>query len=432
MLARQMEVYAGFLEHTDHHVGRLVDALDDLGVLEDTLVYYIIGDNGASAEGTLNGTLQRDDQLQRRRGARRRPSSWSSASTTSARRRRTTTTPSAGRTRWTRPTSGPSRSPRTGAARATARSCTGRSGIDAPGARSAPVPPRHRRRPDRSSKRPGCPQPTSVNGVAADADRGREHGATRSTTRARPERHETQYFEMFCNRGIYHKGWTAVTRHATPWMVEPELPAVRRRRLGALRHEHRLDARRTTSPPSMPEKLAELQRSVRCSRRAQVQRAPARRPQSGAREPRISPADRQLRARQHAGALPGMRRLSENSVINTKNKWHSVSAEVEIPSSGASGVTRRAGRQTWVDGLSTPTRGGLGHCYNFLGLLAVRRHVDVARRRRARTRCGWSLLLRRRRHGQRARGHRSGSSEAAWPCRQRTCRAHARPVLLDG
>src|SRR5215211_6746099 len=57
ILARQMEVYAGFLEHTDHHVGRLVDALDDLGVLEDTLVYYIIGDNGASAEGGINGTF---------------------------------------------------------------------------------------------------------------------------------------------------------------------------------------------------------------------------------------------------------------------------------------------------------------------------------------------------------------------------------------
>src|SRR6185436_4798256 len=44
VLARQMEVYAGFLEHTDHHVGRLVDALEDLGVLEDTLIYYVIGD----------------------------------------------------------------------------------------------------------------------------------------------------------------------------------------------------------------------------------------------------------------------------------------------------------------------------------------------------------------------------------------------------
>ena len=57
VLARQMEVYAGFLEHTDHHVGRLIDALEDLDVLDDTLVYYIIGDNGASAEGTVNGTF---------------------------------------------------------------------------------------------------------------------------------------------------------------------------------------------------------------------------------------------------------------------------------------------------------------------------------------------------------------------------------------
>jgi arylsulfatase A-like enzyme len=57
VLIRQMEVYAGFLEYTDHHVGRLVDALQDLGILGDTLVYYMIGDNGASAEGTINGTF---------------------------------------------------------------------------------------------------------------------------------------------------------------------------------------------------------------------------------------------------------------------------------------------------------------------------------------------------------------------------------------
>ena len=55
VLARQMEVYAGFMEHTDHHVGRLIDALEDLGVLGDTLVYYIVGDNGASAEGGVHG-----------------------------------------------------------------------------------------------------------------------------------------------------------------------------------------------------------------------------------------------------------------------------------------------------------------------------------------------------------------------------------------
>ncbi len=55
ILARQMEVYAGFMEHTDHHVGRLIDSLEDLEILDDTLVYVIVGDNGASAEGTPNG-----------------------------------------------------------------------------------------------------------------------------------------------------------------------------------------------------------------------------------------------------------------------------------------------------------------------------------------------------------------------------------------
>src|SRR5262249_21871291 len=57
VLARQMEVYAGFMEHTDHHVGRLIDALAELEILDDTLVYCIIGDNGASAEGTPRGTF---------------------------------------------------------------------------------------------------------------------------------------------------------------------------------------------------------------------------------------------------------------------------------------------------------------------------------------------------------------------------------------
>ena len=57
VLRRQMEVYAGFLEYTDHHVGRLPDMLKKLNILDDTLVYYIVGDNGASAEGTLHGTF---------------------------------------------------------------------------------------------------------------------------------------------------------------------------------------------------------------------------------------------------------------------------------------------------------------------------------------------------------------------------------------
>jgi arylsulfatase A-like enzyme len=57
VLARQMEIYAGFLEHTDHQVGRLLECFADLQILNDTLIYVIIGDNGASAEGSLQGTF---------------------------------------------------------------------------------------------------------------------------------------------------------------------------------------------------------------------------------------------------------------------------------------------------------------------------------------------------------------------------------------
>ena len=84
VLARQMEVYAGFLEHTDHHVGRVIDPLEELDVLDDTLVFYIIGDNGASAEGTPNGTSTRLFSLNGA-AAFETPSSWRPTSTSSAR-----------------------------------------------------------------------------------------------------------------------------------------------------------------------------------------------------------------------------------------------------------------------------------------------------------------------------------------------------------
>ena len=155
VLARQMEVYAGFMEHTDHHIGRLVDSLGDLGILDDTLVYVIIGDNGASAEGTPNGTfneiisLNGAAQLETHGvhgGAHRRVRHA---------RRPTTTTRSAGRTRWTRRTSGPSRSPRTSAAPATARSCTGPT-ASRRAARSAPSSTTSSTSPRPSSTSPAC------------------------------------------------------------------------------------------------------------------------------------------------------------------------------------------------------------------------------------------------------------------------------------
>jgi arylsulfatase len=64
----------------------------------------------------------------------------------------------------------------------------------------------------------GLPQPISVNGIAQSPYEGTSMLYSFNEAGA-PERHETQYFEMFCNRGIYHKGWSAVTKHRTPWMM---------------------------------------------------------------------------------------------------------------------------------------------------------------------------------------------------------------------
>ena len=103
-----------------------------------------------------------------------------------------------------------------------------------------------------SSKPPGLPEPTFVNGVQQMPHPRREHDATRSTTPSAAERHETQYFEMFVQPRHLPPGLDRghPAQHAVG--VGAGLPAVRRRRLGALRHHDRLDARPTTSPPRTP------------------------------------------------------------------------------------------------------------------------------------------------------------------------------------
>ena len=204
VLARQMEVYAGFLEHTDHHVGRLVDAIDDLGVLDNTLIYYIIGDNGASAEGTLNGAFNEMANFNGMAALETPEFMAEQDGRVRLARAPTTTTRSAGRGRWTRRSSGPSRWPRTGAAPATAPSCTGPNGIEEKGGLRTQfthvidVAPT-------ILEAAGLPEPTMVNGVQQSPMEGTSMLYTFHEAEA-PERHDLQYFEMFGNRGIYHKG----------------------------------------------------------------------------------------------------------------------------------------------------------------------------------------------------------------------------------
>ena len=148
------------------------------------------------------------------------------------------------------------------------------------------------------------------------------------------ERHTTQYFEMFVNRGIYHQGWTAVTRHSTPWVMA-ELPAIDAdvwELYGAGRLDTGAQPRgRTTReagppPASVPERGDE------------VQRAAARRPARGALQPRHGRS-----AAAHPRKSPGpVRRAwagcTENSILRLKNKSHAITADLVIPDGGATGV----------------------------------------------------------------------------------------------
>ena len=210
-------------------------------MLDDTLIYFIIGDNGASAEGIaaghastrwspLNGLARwrrrvPDAQLDEFGGPKaynHYAVGWAHAMDTPY--------------QWTKQVASHWGGTRNGTIVHWPKGITGQ-GRTAHASSTTSSTSRRR-----SSKRPGLPEPTIVNGVQQSPIEGVSMVYSFDDAKA-AERHETQYFEMFGNRGIYHKGWTAVTRHRTPWETgRREAAGLRRRRLGALRHQQGLDA----------------------------------------------------------------------------------------------------------------------------------------------------------------------------------------------
>ena len=330
VLARQMEVYAGFLEHTDHHVGRLVDALDDLEILEDTLVYYIIGDNGASAEGTPNGLLQRARHPERRDRARDdRVHGLAHRRLRHARCVQPLRRGLGARDGHALPVDEAGRVALGRHAERHDRALAG--GHQGEGRDPLAVPPRDRRRGDRA--RGGGPAGAeSRQRRAADPARRRVDGVL-VRRRRRGERRTTQYFEMFCNRGIYHEGWTAVTRHSIPWKAT-EMPAFADDVWELYGPDDWTQAHDLAADD--PEKLAELQQLF-LSEAAKYNVLPL----DDRRFERFNPdlAGRpQLVSGTSQLLFGGMGRLSENSILALKNKSHAITAEIDVPDGGAEGV----------------------------------------------------------------------------------------------
>jgi arylsulfatase A-like enzyme len=367
VLARQMEVYAGFLEHTDHHIGRLVDALADLEVLDDTLIYYIVGDNGASAEGTPQGTFNeaitlngatgiettefmasRIDQFGTIAANNHYAVGWAHAMDTPY--------------QWTKQVASHWGGTRNGTVVHWPNGFTARGEVRAQFSHVIDVAAT-------VLDAAGLPEPTFVHGV----QQMRLHGKSMIPSfddPAAPEHRGTQYFEMFVNRGIYHRGWTAVTRHSIPWLLAASPPID-------------ADVWELYAPDDwtqahdlaeeQPEKLAELQRlflieAARYNVLPLDDRRAERFNADLAGRPQLIRGRSQL-------LYEGMGRLSENSVVVTKNKSHAVTAQIEVPEGGGEGVIIAQGGA--YAGWSLYLHGGRpAYCYNFFGLERFKVHGE--------------------------------------------------------
>ncbi|PYY11148.1 MAG: arylsulfatase [Acidobacteria bacterium] len=366
VLTREMEIYAAFLEFADHHVGRLIDSLTDLGILDNTLIYYVIGDNGASAEGSLIGTInevamgdapdlvtpelmiQRIDDLGTSRSFNHYAVGWAHALDTPY--------------QWTKQVASHWGGTRNGTIVHWPKGIKAKGELRSQFHHVIDVAPT-------VLEAAGLPAPTMVNGVLQEPLHGVSMAYSFDDAKA-AERHETQYFEMLCNRGIYHKGWTAVTRHGNPpWVMAEAQPALDDD-VWELYDTNKDWSQAHDLAKQMPEKVADLKRLFEFEATKynvfplddrKVERA---NPDLAGR-PAVVHGSTQL-------LFPGMRRLQENSVINTKNKSHSVTAEIEVPASGASGVIVAQGGN--MGGWSLYAhQGKLKYCYNTVGIL----HYDI-------------------------------------------------------
>ncbi|MCP9799338.1 arylsulfatase [Synechococcus sp. RedBA-s] len=362
ILARQMEVYAGFLEHTDHHIGRLIDALQDLEILEDTLIYVIIGDNGASAEGSLQGCFnemapltgfahletpefltERLDQLGGVEAHNHYAVGWAHAMDTPY--------------QWTKQVASHFGGTRNGTIVHWPKGIQARGEIRSQFHHVIDVAPT-------ILEAAGLPQPTFVNGVQQRPIEGVSMAYCFNDSKA-AERRQTQYFEMAGNRGIYHKGWTAVTRHRTPWVTGQVKLAAFDDDVWELYDTSTDWTQARDLAMEHPQKLHELQRlwlieATKYNVLPLDDRFAERANPEIAGRPQLIKGTRQV-------LFGGMGRLSESSIVNFKNKSHAITAEVVVPPEGAEGVIVAQGGLT--GGWSLYAREGKPkYCYNFYGV----------------------------------------------------------------
>ncbi len=359
LLSRQMETFAGFVEHTDYQVGRLVTALEKMGELDNTLIIYIAGDNGASAEGgpegtynemmALNGIVGNASQMMGHLD------DWGSASTF----------PHyaigwawAGDSpfQWTKQIASHFGGTRNGLVIQWPEKIKAKGELRQQFHHVVDIAPT-------ILEAAELPFPKSVYGTEQIPFSGVSMVYTFDDANAE-DRHTTQYFEIFGNRAIYHDGWVAAARHSIPWLMVP-LPKLSED-VWELYNVKEDFSQANNLAESNAEKLAEL-KEVFNQEAIKNHVYPIDDRRSERFDAKIAGRPDLMDGRTSLTLYEGMTGLMENVFINNKNVSYTITADIIVSKPGTNGVIiAQAGR---FGGWTLYMKNGIV-CqeYNFFGL----------------------------------------------------------------
>jgi arylsulfatase A-like enzyme len=331
LYTRLMENFAGYLAFTDHEVGRLISAVNELPDAENTMIIYIVGDNGASAEGGPDGTLnevkslngfptaladnlKQMDKIGGPEGEPHYPVGWAWSGNAPFQWVKQVASHLGG-TRNPMVVSWPAR-------------ITDKGGIRTQFTHLIDVVPT-------ILEAAQLPAPRTVDGVEQKPMDGVSFLSTFASADAKPVR-QRQYFEVFSNRAIYDNGWIACAQHTFPWRQD-FAPGNWDKDKWEL---YNLDADFSESndlATTNPEKLAELKALFAEEAKKNSVYPLDDRGTGRIMEPKPPPGGSDPK-RTHFTYYAGAVRLAETAAPNTKNKSYSITAQLDMPAKGGAGV----------------------------------------------------------------------------------------------
>lgn len=359
LFTRQMEVFAGFASHTDHEVGRLIQSVEDMGELDNTLVIYVVGDNGASAEGGMLGMfnestyfngvpettefmLKKLDQWGGPECFNHFAAGWAVAGNTPF--------------TWTKQVASNFGGTRNGIVFHWPKGIKAKGEVRSQFHHVVDLAPT-------IFDAAKVPAPSEVNGIKQRPIEGVSMTYSFDHNDA-PERRLTQYFEIAGNRAVYHDGWFAGTVHKAPWESTPRHSLTEDE--WELYHVSDDFSMSQNLAAQNPEKLAELQ-SLFLKEAAAHHVLPIDDRTIERFDPKVAGRPDLMNGRKELTVYPGMVYMAENAFINVKNTSVDITATVENTDGKASGVLiaqggRFGGWALWMK------EGKPVYSYNYLGL----------------------------------------------------------------